>query len=98
MKADLIDDCVLGLIGISHAEEPLQHKLHNAESRICGFLLENTEGSGWFEALQDLLDRLAVETNLQSDPTQEFLVKVSDFIDRQLERASATKDALALTG
>jgi hypothetical protein len=90
MTTDKVEDCVSSLITIARGEETLQQKLGNAESRISTLLLEsNPEVGGWFEVLEDLLDRLGTEINVHNGSTREFLDKVIDFIDGQLQRISA---------
>lgn len=93
MTAEKIDDCISTLITISRGDGTLQQKMRNAESRICGLLLDGAaEIDGWSEVLNDLLERLGSEINAHSAPTQEFLDKVIYFIRCQLERASASHE------
>jgi hypothetical protein len=94
LTTDKIEDCVSSLITISRGDGTLQQKLGNAESRICGLLLEaNPEVGGWFEVLKDLLDRLGNEINMPHGSTREFLDKVIDFIDGQLQRISVNEQS-----
>ena len=95
MTTDKIEDCVSSLITISHGDGTLQQKLGNAESRICGLLLDaDAEVGGWYEILRDLLDRLGNETNAHNGSTREFLNQVVYFIHNQLKRVSVKPDGL----
>ncbi len=90
MTAEKIDDCISSLITISHGDGTLQQKMRNAESRICGLLLDGAaEIDDWSEVLSDLLERIGSEINAHNASTREFLDKVIYFIHCQLERASA---------
>jgi hypothetical protein len=88
-----IADCISCLIALAREERTLRQKMHNAESRILVLLLEfNSEVAGWFKILEDLLDGLETEIKFHHGSTREFLIKVIDFIDSQLERASTKPD------
>ena len=90
MTTDKIEDCVSSLLTIARGEGTVQQKLGNAESRISTLLLgANPEVGGWFEVLDGLLHRLGTEINMRHGSTREFLDKVIDFIDGQLQRVSA---------
>lgn len=92
MTTEKIEDCVSSLITISRGDGTLQQKMRNAESRICGLLLDAAEVDGWSEVLRDLLDRIGSEISAHNASTREFLDKVIHFIHCQLECASANHD------
>jgi hypothetical protein len=91
--AETIDDCISSLITISRADGTLQQKMRNAESSICGLLLDGAaEVDEWSEVLRDLLARIRSEINAHHASTREFLDSVIHFIHGQLERASANDE------
>jgi hypothetical protein len=94
VTTDKIEDCVSSLIIIGRGEGTLQQKLGSAESRISRLLLESDpEVGGWFEVLEGLLHRLGTEINVHHGSTREFLDKVIDFIDGQLQRVSVNDES-----
>ena len=93
-----IKDCVSCIMTLARGEGTLQQKMHNAESRISDFLLDaNPEVAGWFEILEDLLGRLKTEIKFHQGSTGEFLIKVIDFLDGHLDRASAKPDDICVS-
>jgi hypothetical protein len=85
-----IEDCVSCLVTVARGAGTLRQKMHNAESQISVFVLDvKPEVAGWFEILEDLLDRFETEIKFHHGSTREFLIKVIDFLDGQLDRASS---------